>query len=241
MAVTSYEHVEDKSTQMLICLFTAGVLYIDDADTADPEDRRNVEKFNERFVAGEVQPDPFLALLGGVLRDVYNHFGRVAANSIVSAGLNLCNSVVLETCSKELGIVATEPDYALFYRNMAGTPDAYAFFIFPPTLSISVYIQAIPDIGKILNYTNDILSFYKEETTGDDVNCVSLVATSRKISKLEALGILIDECVAAHQNAVKIITPCKEALEIYHKWMQGYLAFHVYAERYRLNELGLWC
>ncbi|THU76731.1 terpenoid synthase, partial [Dendrothele bispora CBS 962.96] len=190
---------------------------------------------------GEVQPDPFLALYAETMRDMYNHFGRVAANSIVSAGLNLCNSVVLETCSKELDIVATEPDYALFYRNMSGTADAYAFFIFPPALSISIYIQAIPDIVKILNYTNDILSFYKEETTGDEVNCVSLVATSRKVSKLEALGILIDECIAAHQNAVKIIAPSKEALEMYHKWMQGYLAYHVYAERYRLNELGFWC
>ncbi|THU83754.1 terpenoid synthase, partial [Dendrothele bispora CBS 962.96] len=241
IATMSYNHIENRSIQMLVCLFTAGATYIDDTNAADPEDRRNVEKFSERFITGEVQPDPFHALFAGVMRDMYNHFGRIAANSIVSAGLNFCNSVLLEICSKELNIVSTEPEYALFYRNMSGAPDAYTFFIFPPTMPISIYIQAFPDIIKIVNHANDILSFYKEETTGDDVNCVSLVATSRKISKLEALGILIDECVAAHQNAVKIITPCKEALEIYHKWMQGYLAFHVYAERYRLNELGLWC
>ncbi|THU83753.1 hypothetical protein K435DRAFT_870995 [Dendrothele bispora CBS 962.96] len=60
----------------------------------------------------------------------------------------------------------------------------------------------------------------------------------KKVSKLEALAILVDECVAAHQNAVKTLTPNKEALAMYHNWMQGYLAYHIYAERYRLNELG---
>ncbi|THU76729.1 hypothetical protein K435DRAFT_878793, partial [Dendrothele bispora CBS 962.96] len=65
ITTVSYEHVEDKSIQMLVCLFTAGAIYLDDANAADsnlgPEDRRNVEKFSERFVAGEVQPDPFHA------------------------------------------------------------------------------------------------------------------------------------------------------------------------------------
>ncbi|THU75752.1 hypothetical protein K435DRAFT_907128, partial [Dendrothele bispora CBS 962.96] len=120
MASAAYGHLENKSTQMLICLFIAGTLYIDDTDANDPEDRQNVEKFNDCFVSGEAQPDPVLGMLAGVLRDMYKHFGRVAANSIVTSGLNLYNAVLLEFCSKELDIKVTEPTYASFYRTMAG-------------------------------------------------------------------------------------------------------------------------
>ncbi|KAK7464254.1 hypothetical protein VKT23_006418 [Stygiomarasmius scandens] len=239
MATASYEHLENKETIMLICLFVSGTLYIDDVDPSIPEDRQNVEKFTDRFVSGQAQPEPVLTLLAGVLRDMYNHFGRVEANGIVTSGLNLYNSVLLEIRSRELQIEVTEPAYASFYRNMSGATDAFSFFMFP-SVPMSDYIQAMPDLAIVLNYTNDILSFYKEEVQGDEVNCVTLLANGRKISKLDAVNVLIDDCVKAHQNIVRILAPSKEASEVYHKWMQGYFGFHVYAERYRLNELGFW-
>jgi hypothetical protein len=86
---------------------------------------------------------------------------------------------------------------------------------------------------------SDILSFYKEEKAGDDMNYVSLLATTRKITKLQALRILVDEGIAAHERIVRILAPSKEASDLYQKFCQGYLGFHVYTERYRLDELAL--
>ncbi|KAK7464260.1 hypothetical protein VKT23_006424 [Stygiomarasmius scandens] len=236
MTVTTYAHVENESIRMLITFFTACTIYLDDA--AQLGDNDVVERFNERFSSGEQQPDPVLALLGDVLREMYQHFGRVEANTITTSALNLCTATVLEFRTEELGIKATVSAYAAFYRTLAGATDAFAFFIFDPKLSIAEYIQAIPDLGIILNHVNDIMSLYKEEKVGDDVNYISLLAQAKSIQKIEALQILVKKCIKSHENIVRILAPSKEASMMYEKFIQGYLAFHVYTERYKLHELG---
>ncbi|THU78045.1 terpenoid synthase [Dendrothele bispora CBS 962.96] len=236
MTTTTYAHLENKATQMLLCIFIACTFYMDDAGQL--ENREDIEKFHERFFTGQPQPDPVLAALGDVLREMHQHFGRMEANIIVTSALNLYSSVILEFRTEELKIKATEPSYAAFYRTMSGATDAFGFFIFPPSLPVSEYIQAMPDLAIVENHTNDILSFYKEEKAGDDMNYVTLLATTRKISKLEALRLLVDECISSHENILRILAPSKNATAIYQKFFQGYLAFHVYTERYKLNELG---
>ncbi|KAF5346174.1 hypothetical protein D9758_009928 [Tetrapyrgos nigripes] len=237
MTTTSYAHVENKSTQMLLCMFIACTFYMDDA--GQHANREDIQKFHQRFFSGQPQPDPVLTLLGDVLREMYGHFGRIESNIIVTSAVNLYTSVILEFLPEEMNIKATDPSYATFYRTMSGATDAFSFFIFPPTLSISEYIQALPDLGIFMNHTNDILSFYKEEKAGDDLNYVSLLATTRKITKLQALRTLVDEGIAAHERIVRILAPSREASDFYQKFCQGYLGFHVYTERYRLDELDL--
>jgi len=111
---TAYAHVEDKSTQMLLCIFIACTFYMDDAGQL--ENREDIEKFHERFFIGQPQPDPVLVALGDVLREMHQHFGRVEANIIVTSALNLYTSVVLEFRTEELKIkvcrVSVDPQSA---------------------------------------------------------------------------------------------------------------------------------
>ncbi|OAX35054.1 hypothetical protein K503DRAFT_773896 [Rhizopogon vinicolor AM-OR11-026] len=50
---------------------------------------------------------------------------------------------------------------------MPDLPSVFVLFIFPSTLPVEDYIQSMPDLAIITGYVNDVLSFYKEEITGD--------------------------------------------------------------------------
>ncbi|KAG2072100.1 hypothetical protein BDR04DRAFT_1153852 [Suillus decipiens] len=72
-------------------------------------------------------------------------------------------------------------------RLLSGVQTAYSLFIFPSTLPPLQYIQCMPDIALVINYTNDILSYYKEEIEGNATNYLSRVAASRALTKQDAL------------------------------------------------------
>ncbi len=49
-------------------------------------------------------------------------------------------------------------------------------FIFPRDIPYHLYIQALPSMRDFIDFANDILSFYKEECSGDTNNFISLLA-----------------------------------------------------------------
>ncbi|KAM4055029.1 hypothetical protein HRG_005840 [Hirsutella rhossiliensis] len=52
-----------------------------------------------------------------------------------------------------------------FYRDMSGMNVAYAVFCYPKALypDVGAFLEAIPDMAKFIDISNDVLSFYKEE------------------------------------------------------------------------------
>lgn len=83
-------------------------------------------------------------------------------------------------------------DYPDFLRSKTGATQAFAFFVFARSQSLSSsassgypnlkgFIQAIPSMTKWANLTNDILSFHKEELAGETANFVHLKA---KVTRL---------------------------------------------------------
>ena len=89
-----------------------------------------------------------------------------------------------------------------------------------------------PDIS------NDILSFYKEELTGETVTYVHLFRVARhKESGLEAIHDLIDEAVGLSEEIGRLLAG--NAKETWDLWMTGYITFHLCDSRYKLAELGL--
>ncbi len=86
--------------------------------------------------------------------------------------------------------------------------------------------------------SSDVLSFYKEESAGEEMNQVSLLASCSKCPKIEAVKQLVDTTVGAHLNILDILCPDKAALDAYLSFSDGYLRAHVGISRYRLEELG---
>lgn len=85
--------------------------------------------------------------------------------------------------------------------------------------------------------SSDILSFYKEEIEGDNINTVSLSAASHGITKLDALHEIIDKTVQSHHNILKSLKPHSEAYNAYVSFVQGYVRFFAVVPRYKLQAL----
>ncbi|KAF5345445.1 hypothetical protein D9758_013651 [Tetrapyrgos nigripes] len=237
ITTTAYGHLDaSPHLQMIVALFTAFAIYMDEAHQLGADAQEDVDRFQERFLSGERHTDPVLQAGDVLLKEMYQYFGRIQANCITAAALNMSTSVILESTKIEV----TEPSYAEFYRRMSGVTDAYSLFIFPSNrnINLSDFIQTVPEIGVFLNHTNDILSFYKEEIAGEDVNYISLLAKSQGISKIDSLRLAVEKVILAHENIIRVLGCNKEALDCYRSFSQGYMAYHVYGERYKLNELG---
>lgn len=234
MATTTYAHLQNKSTKILIALYTAFLIYIDDVYQHDVE---GIGCFNERFISCQAQDDPVLDALGSLLREFHQHFGRAASNIMITSTLNFMTSLLLDHETQGMPVSPKALDYPYFSRVMCGTSEAYSLFAFPPEIPMKFYIQALPEIMKFFNNGNDILSFYKEELAGESINHISNMAKCHGVSKIEILRRLSEEVATCHSKSLEILSPYQEALAAYTKFSQGFIVFHASLARYRLSEL----
>lgn len=95
----------------------------------------------------------------------------------------------------------------------------------------------MPDLRIIINYTNDILSYYKEEMEGENTNYLSLMAASRTSTKQDALLEMIETTVQAHHNILEYLRPGSEAYDAYVSFFEGYVKFHAALKRYKLKDI----
>ncbi|PBK99504.1 terpenoid synthase [Armillaria gallica] len=135
-------------------------------------------------------------------------------------------------------IPASAKRYTRFARNLSGFNEVMGLFIFPSCIPVTAYIAALPDLIVFIGSANDVLSFYKEESAGEEMNQVSLLASCSKCPKIEAVKQLVDITIGAHRNILDILCPDKAALDAYLSFSDGYLRAHVEISRYRLEELG---
>ncbi|KII94515.1 hypothetical protein PLICRDRAFT_120583 [Plicaturopsis crispa FD-325 SS-3] len=236
IATTAYAHLPDKRGQIFICLYTAFVMYAEDVYSTDVG---GVAEFSERLARGQPQNDRVLDNLVDLLRRAHEYFDRIIANIIMSCAINYITAILLEHDTNGMMLEPRAQRYPKFSRRMSGSPETYAVSIFPPALPLQSYIQAMPDLEVFINCTNDLMSFYKEELVGEQVNQVSLIAKCRCITKREALRVLEDQVVAAHDNIVEILAPHEDAACAFKRFVRGYIAFHTSLKRYKLDELDL--
>ena len=65
-----------------------------------------------------------------------------------------------------------------------------------------------------------------------------MLAASKNLTKIEALKHIENECVEAHNRALRILEPYKAAYDAWLAFAQGYVTFHIALKpRYRLAEL----
>jgi hypothetical protein len=141
---------------------------------------------------------------------------------------------------------------------MSGSPNALLAQAFPRDLDIKEWIQIMPDAGHwtlCVKYVNaavspptvnlrpgiasDLLSFYKEELEGEDINFVSMSAKAKGISKIEVLRQLADDHVECYRRGINLLQSSPKALEAFKNYCAGYVTCHAVGPRYKLDQLCL--
>ncbi|KAG1721751.1 isoprenoid synthase domain-containing protein [Suillus lakei] len=222
---------------MWMCLITVLTTCIDDL-TDSGVHLVHMYSFYERFASNQSQGNPVLNALDVLLWDIVCHYSAPVLNLIVTAILNFLSSMLLDNETKDMQISTETLLYPNYCRMLSGMPDAYALFIFPSILLLREYIQCMPDLAIIINHTNDILSYYKEEIEGETTNYLSRIAASCALTKQEALHEIIEKTVQAHHNILNSLRPHPEACNAYFKFFDGYIfQFHAAVKRYKMEEI----
>jgi hypothetical protein len=84
---------------------------------------------------------------------------------------------------------------------------------------------------------SDILSLYKEELTSDEANLISLLASSKNMSKIEVHKQITEEALQCDDAILELLDENRQARDAYMSFRAGYVAFHTCLTRYRLREL----
>ena len=90
---TAYAHIQSRSTQVFIAIYTAFVTWIDDTYTRDIV---GIDDFNERFLAGQQQANAGLDGFARVLREINLYYHGVQANVILTSSLNFVTSAIVD-------------------------------------------------------------------------------------------------------------------------------------------------
>ncbi|OAX39479.1 terpenoid synthase [Rhizopogon vinicolor AM-OR11-026] len=233
-----YTYLPSRDTKMWICLLTAVSTCVDDILNRG-QDTVDLYHFNERFVNCQPQGDPVLDALDALFREAPRHYSPLVANLIITSSLDFVSGLLLERDTEGMQILAKAPLYSEYSRLISSYASAYALFIFPSTVPHRDFIQSMPDLIFIVCTVNDILSFYKEECAGDAANYVSLVAASGGLTKQNALHVVIEKTMQAHDNILECLKPHPEAYDAYVSFFDGYIKFHAALRRYKLEEIML--
>ncbi|KAK0501360.1 isoprenoid synthase domain-containing protein, partial [Armillaria luteobubalina] len=239
-----FSHIQNTRSRIYMTLYLASFFYLDDKFT--PEYQSDAESMAQDLSAsmmGSVTPiSPMQKLYSFLLTEAPNCFQNPpTSNIIVTGSLNFITSAILDyhTQGMNASIPASAKRYTRFARDLSGFNEVMGLFIFPSSIPVIAYIAALPDLMVFIGSANDVLSFYKEESAGEEMNQVSLLASCSECPKLEAVKQLVDNTIGAHRNILDTLRPNKAALDAYLSFSDGYLRAHVGISRYRLEELGI--
>ncbi|KAF9449371.1 terpenoid synthase [Macrolepiota fuliginosa MF-IS2] len=222
--------------KLYIAYYTGLMLCVDDNFDYQAD---GIIHFMERYQRGERHPSDVLNNIADLLAETSTFFDPIATNLIMCASFSFMNAMVIEHLTAGMKLPSEAKRYPDFLRLFSGLSKAYATFIFRPSVSPAQYIHAFPELEIIINYVNDITSFYKEELAGEQENTVSLLARLNCRSKLEQLRVFADDVVEAHLRTSTILKDRKDAYNDYMLFWSGYVPFHAASKRYRLSELGI--
>ena len=101
MATTAYKHLKSDASRVVIALYTALIIYVDDKFASN---MMPVLEFNRRFCCGLPQLHPILESLAKILQEMSWHFEVVPSNLIVTSGLNLVTALLIETETQNMKV-----------------------------------------------------------------------------------------------------------------------------------------
>ncbi|KAM5542954.1 hypothetical protein V8D89_003338 [Ganoderma adspersum] len=229
---TSPEH------QRYIALYTACMTYADDLGSRHVE---ALAQFSRRFATGQKQLSPPLEFLADLLRKSYDLWPEVGADTIISSTLIAITAMHVECTAGNVAVIPKATWWPNYFRTRTGFSLPYAHFSFVKgwRSTTDSYMQLLPYLEFFLNSSNDVLSFYKEELSGETANYVHIRATTDEMTPVETLRLLADETLACEEKIRVFIGEDHELMAIWRSLEQGFLAFHMKTPRYRLMDLTI--
>ncbi|KAI0080878.1 terpenoid synthase [Panus rudis PR-1116 ss-1] len=222
--------------QVLVALYSVCTISCDDS-LVTPFERQT---FVEQLYAGQPQWHPLLSRLLEVATKLREHFSVFGGNAICSGTLEYLNAMNLDAIDSEQRAraqsgAAKSMDYL---RCKDGTCEPYALFVWPQSLFPDFLhsLRAILDAMTVIALVNDLLSFHKEEQSGETNNYVHQYSRAHTKSIPEALRCITDEMVGC-VNEVRRLLGAGPERDAWDAYVLGYVRFHIYTPLYKLEDI----
>ncbi|ETS01845.1 terpenoid synthase [Trichoderma reesei RUT C-30] len=233
--------------QGYVGLFTWLVVQYDDivgqGNVAGREMLKEALEFHARFFRGEPQANNLLEGIAILLREADDHFDTVMSNMLHISVLKFLTSNLLERHDGFQNLEVTRAGFKFpdFYRDMSGMNVAYAVFCYPKAQypDASAYLEAIPDMARFIDISNDVLSFYKEEVGGDTRNYLHNRANATGKPIMEVLHEVNKETIDAAKRVEQILKGRGVYEQSWQDSVRGYMAMHTTNPRYKMSDMGL--
>ncbi|KAH9940449.1 uncharacterized protein BXZ73DRAFT_75543 [Epithele typhae] len=227
-----------------VALYTACTAHVDDrTGRQDGAAITAAQRFGIRFARGEPQGLPALDVLARLLKDTYDLFPALGANTIISNTVDGMTAMYVEASTVGVAVVPGASKWPDYFRIKTGLCAAYTHFCFLKEFEQKpgAYVQMVP------------LSFYKEELAHESTNYICLRAVAEHATSLDILRKVVEETLdnmrlidATFSNderlqfvweslkQVRAATFLSDVLSVI-----GYISFHFATQRYRLEEVGM--
>ncbi|KAH8896096.1 terpenoid synthase [Thozetella sp. PMI_491] len=219
-------------------IFTWLAILVDDLADKDTDEW---QYFTQRLQAGNAHPLPLAQAWADYLRLSYKYFSPIAASFIITSALNFTNATTLQGSNLPSMVrTAGGEAWPYYLREKDGVTEAYIWFTFPKAHypDISCFMEAIPDMNKYIVFVNDILSFCKEESSGERDNYIKSRAFYENRDAYDVLENVVKETVDAHRRIQTVLKGREPYAQAWDDHALGYVAKHKAIERYRLWGLG---
>ncbi|KAG8161099.1 hypothetical protein KVR01_009363 [Diaporthe batatas] len=219
------------------------------ATLCDEPDRAGILEdmslFQERWVKGLPQPTVLLGAFADQIRLTYEYWHPLVANMIVTASFGFVTATALGARDDIKGKTANPSKggqlFPWFMRSRDGVGEAYAWFPFPKTMfpNLDVPIEAIEDMNRFLAFTNDVLSFYKEQLNGEKDNYTNKIAGYSQKSLVETLKEASEDVIACVRRIEHVLAGNEEYAKAWYLHKTGYIHMHTMRSRYKLWQLDI--
>ncbi|TFK83819.1 terpenoid synthase [Polyporus arcularius HHB13444] len=234
-AETAYGHISPEHLHY-VALYTAIILYIDDLGGTHLD---AIQQFVARFTRGDKQLSPALDTLVDLLRGAHQLWTQVGAEAIIAGTLDAVTAMYIECTTHEMEIKPDATWFPYYLRTRSGICPPYIHFIFMKSwrATSDSYLQMMPYMERWVVGAN--LSFHKEQLAGETKNYIHMRACAEQTTPNNVLRDLCDETLHSDRHILTLAGRDNELVELWQKYVQGTLEFHVNTRRYRLHELGL--
>ncbi|KAJ7764214.1 terpenoid synthase [Mycena metata] len=207
--------------KLLYAKLTAIAILIDDS-LEDDAVHADILQFSHRLYLGHAQENGMLALYHENMKELSSAYGNdaVLRGLAIAPWINYIDACLVEkmvfTTQRDQAAIspstrhspafaeadALAPKFPHYLRSKSGIAEAYAAGILKATqeqnIPLSRYIRILPDLTFFIEVMNDVLSFHKEELTGETYNLIQL--RTRSLSSSGARGSGFDEEWTAHDT-----------------------------------------
>ncbi|KAJ5165665.1 uncharacterized protein N7500_007495 [Penicillium coprophilum] len=220
-------------------------LYMFLVDDVADECIEDFQAFGQRFTLNQHHKQPLLAGLDCHLRNLSQYFGPYCHSVIVKGMLDFINGRVIEHKIRQSGFRFSFNSRLtpMLLRTKVGGGEIMVYFLYPNSVfpEEEYLVQYFPitlELVLFIDFTNDILSYYKEFCLADETgNFVANLADTHHVQHLDVLRYLTSYVPDVTKSAYRQVQNSPPLLALIKNFTQGMIMLFTAHRRYQLVEL----